>query len=147
MFVHWFVFEITIQTNNWDKRLIIQFIKKTHNLPVLKDVFYILFKIFSQEDNEILYNPSNIKDKRNKNRGNENKQWKSNYKLQKPPNYFEKKTTFKTHTHTHFCFPINVIFSIMITCIFITIHSFSSFFILNRKHDFFSVWPSNLTRF
>lgn len=46
MFVHWFVFEITIETNNDDKRLIIQFVKKKknpHNLPEPKDVFNILF--------------------------------------------------------------------------------------------------------
>lgn len=67
MFVHWFVFETTIQTNNCDKRLIIQFIKNTEFTCTKRRILYtFLKKKNSQEDNEILYNPSNIKDEINK---------------------------------------------------------------------------------
>lgn len=67
MFVHWFVFETTIQTNNCDKRLIIQFIKSTAFTCTKRRILYsFLKKKNSQEDNEILYNPSNIKDEINK---------------------------------------------------------------------------------
>lgn len=67
MFVHWFVFETTIQTNNCDKRLIIQFIKNTEFTCTKRRILYTFFKKKnSQEDNEILYNSSNIKDEINK---------------------------------------------------------------------------------
>lgn len=66
MFVHWFVFETTIQKNNCDKRLIIQFIKSTAFTCTKRRILYTFSKKKSQEDNEILYNPSNIKDEINK---------------------------------------------------------------------------------